>query len=68
MLLMLSPNQKVKLLFLISLVKYRGQILRVTSPALGSNDWNLNQSATRIQVLVWSRDNDVTSMDTKAGV
>ena len=32
-------------------VKYRGLILRVTRPALGSNDLNLDQSGTSIQIL-----------------
>ena len=32
-------------------VKYRGPILRVTSQALGSDDSNLDQSATSIQIL-----------------
>ena len=32
-------------------LKYRGPILRVTSPALGSNDLSLDQSATSIQIL-----------------
>ena len=32
-------------------VKYRGPILRVTSPALGSDDLSLNQSGTSIQIL-----------------
>ena len=31
--------------------KYRGRILRVTWPALGSNDLNLDQSGTSIQIL-----------------
>ena len=33
------------------MVKYRGPILRVTSPALGSDDLNLDQSGTSIQIL-----------------
>ena len=33
------------------MVKYRGPILRVTSPALGSDDLTLDQSATSIQIL-----------------
>ena len=37
-------------------VKYRRPILRVTSPALGSDYLNLDQSATSIQILRWSRD------------
>ena len=32
-------------------VKYRGPILHVTSQALGSNDSNLDQSVTSIQIL-----------------
>ena len=32
-------------------VKYRGSILLVTSPALGSNDLSLDQSGTSIQIL-----------------
>ena len=32
-------------------VKYRGPILRVTSPALGSDDSSLDQSAMSIQIL-----------------
>ena len=32
-------------------LKYRGPILRVTSPALGSDDLTLDQSATSIQIL-----------------
>ena len=32
-------------------VKYRGPILRVMSPALGSNDLSLDQSGTSIQIL-----------------
>ena len=38
------------------LVKYRGPILRVTFPALGSADLSLDQSAMSIQFLLWSRD------------
>ena len=33
-------------------VKYPGPILRVTCPALGSNDLNLDQSGTSIQILL----------------
>ena len=33
-------------------VKYRGPILRVTSPALGSDDLTLDQSAMSIQILL----------------
>ena len=32
-------------------LKYRGPILRVTSPALGSDDLTLDQSPTSIQIL-----------------
>ena len=32
-------------------LKYRGPILHVTSPALGSDDLTLDQSATSIQIL-----------------
>ena len=32
-------------------VKYRGPILRVTSPALGSDDLSLDQSGTSIKIL-----------------
>ena len=32
--------------------EYRGPILRVTSPALGSNDLSLDQSGTSIQILL----------------
>ena len=32
-------------------IKYRGPILCVTSPALGSDDLTLDQSATSIQIL-----------------
>ena len=32
-------------------VKYKGTILRVTSPALGSDDLSLDQSGTSIQIL-----------------
>ena len=35
----------------VFLVKYRGPILRVTSPALGSDDLSLDQSETSIQIL-----------------
>ena len=35
----------------IKLLKYRGPILRVTSPALGSDDLSLDQSGTIIQIL-----------------
>ena len=37
-------------------VKYRGPILHVTSQALNSDDLTLDQSATSIQILRWSRD------------
>ena len=37
--------------FMIKVVKYRGTILRVTWPALGSDDLNLDQSGTSIQIL-----------------
>ena len=33
------------------MLKYRGPILRVTSPALGSDDLSLDQSGTSIQIL-----------------
>ena len=36
---------------LVGDLKYRGPILRVTWPALGSNDLNLDQSGTSIQIL-----------------
>ena len=36
----------------IEWVKYRGPILRETSPALGSNDLKLDQSAMSIQILL----------------
>ena len=35
----------------LNLLKYRRPILRVTSPALGSNDLSLDQSETSIQIL-----------------
>ena len=35
----------------IILLKYRGPILRVTWPALGSDDLNFDQSGTSIQIL-----------------
>ena len=37
-------------------IKYRGPILRVTSPETGSDDMSLDQSETSIQILPWSRD------------
>ena len=37
-------------------IRYRGSILRVKSPALGSDDSSLDQSATSIQILLQSRD------------
>ena len=37
-------------------LKYRGPLLRVSSPALGSDDSSLDQSATSIQILLWSLD------------
>ena len=40
------------------LLKYRGPILRVTSPALGSDDLSLDQSGTIIQI--FPEPNDVT--------
>ena len=39
-----------------NLVKYRGPILCVMSPALGSDDLILDQSATSIQILLQSCD------------
>ena len=39
-----------------SMVKYRGPILRVMSPALGFNDLSLDQSMTNIQIWLRSRD------------
>ena len=38
-------------IFLTSMLKYRWLILRVTSPALGSDDLSLDQSGTSIQIL-----------------
>ena len=35
-----------------NLVKYRGVILHVTSPALGSDDLSLDQSGRSIQILL----------------
>ena len=40
----------------LQVLKYRGPILHVMSPALGSDDSSLDQSATSIQILLWSRD------------
>ena len=42
-----SVNQKP-----VCLVKYRGTILRVTSPALGSDDLSLDRSGKSIQILL----------------
>ena len=36
--------------------KVQKLILRVTSPTLGSDNLSLDQSATSIQILLWSRD------------
>ena len=37
--------------FTCTVIKYRGPILHVMSPALGSDVWNLDQSAMSIQIL-----------------
>ena len=38
------------------MLKYKRLILHVTSQALGSDDLTLDQSASSIQILLWSRD------------
>ena len=45
------PNWKPILALYKNKVKYRGPILRVMWPALGSDDLNLDQSGTSIQIL-----------------
>ena len=37
--------------YFYTFIKYRGPILRVTSPALGSDDLSLDQSGMSIQIL-----------------
>ena len=44
----------------LNLLKYRSPILRVTSPALGSDDSSLDQSETSIQILPEPNDGHVT--------
>ena len=48
---MLSGFSKFAYLSFINQLKYRGPILRVTSPALGSDNLTLDQSAMGIQIL-----------------
>ena len=54
---MLVTNSKKEVL-----VKYRGLILRVTWPALGSDDLNLDQSGTSIQILPEPKAGHVTRL------